>query len=138
MPSTKTTIKKPRRKAVAKRPTKRAVKGAAKKRAPRKAASRVKKSVLMDEPQTPIETLLPFASSDVATQLPKEPEPEPIAKAPVLVELEPEEPVAEVAPIVGEPHFSTLSSRISFYLGVVTGAAVLHVLVFVLVAIMNS
>ncbi len=132
MPTTKTTTKKARRKP-AKRAVKRVVKGAAKKRAPRKATSRVKKSVLLDEPETPIETLLPFAIPEPTepVEAPKIPEPEPMPPAPV-------ETVDEVKPLVSEPHFSTLSSRISFYLGVVTGAAVLHVLVFVLVAIMNS
>lgn len=118
MPTTKTTTKTVRRKPAAKR----AAKGPAKKRSPRKATSRVKKATIVADSLT----IVPF------TELPKEPRPEPISDKPMMDE------TTEVAPIVAEPHFSTLSSRVSFYLGVVTGAAVMHVLVFALVAIMNS
>lgn len=131
MPRTKTTTKKVR-KSASKRPAKRAVK----KRAPRKSTARVKKSVLVEEPETPIEVIMPN------TELPKDPEPEPIAQTPMMADA-PSEPQSdntadEVEPMVSETHLATISSRIMFYLGVVTGAAVLHVLVFALVAIMNS
>ncbi len=48
------------------------------------------------------------------------------------------ETIHEVVPVVSESHVSMVVSRLSFYLGVVTGAAVLHVLIFALVSIVNS
>lgn len=135
MPTTKIKkVRKPATKAKAK------TKGAAKKRATRATSrKRVKKAEMTDEPQLNVTYL---------TQLPTPPEPEPISVMPPAAadpvsgdqpaEPEAEDKADEVEPMVSQSAMSVLRSRLSFYLGVMTGAAVLHVLVFAVAAIVLS
>lgn len=109
MPTRTSTSKKTARKPAAKKSVKRVTK----KRAPTKTRVVRMTAPVVDEPSIPKPV--------------EQPAPEPQA-----------EPIHEVAPVVSESRVSLLVSRLSFYLGVVTGAAVLHVLIFALVSIVNS
>ena len=111
MPTRTSTSKKTVRKSAASKTAKRVTQ----KRAPAKRRS-VRMSVAMpvvDEPKlpTPVEQPMPQPEAEV---------------------------IHEVVPVVSESRVSMVVSRLSFYLGVVTGAAVLHVLIFALVSIVNS
>ncbi len=101
------------KKTVRKPAVKQTVKRTAKKRAPTKARIVRLSSPVVDEPIIP----------------------KPVEQP---VEQGQDEPIHEVAPVVSDSHVSMVVSRLSFYLGVVTGAAVLHVLIFALVSIVNS
>lgn len=136
MPSTKTITKKSPKKAAIRKP-----RAAAKKRVVKKSpAKRAKKMETKEEEMV----------SALLSQLPPVPQPEPVQEEPKSMDMQPEDPqpieqqpgqeeaADEVEPVISESLFSVFKSRTSFYMGVITGAALVHVLLFALVAIVTS